>query len=76
MYVKSGDRSWKDFRDIVGQNYRFSDYSHDRYTDIQIDGIYDVNVASRPDQTIRDRKLSNGALDLESIGACHKILEK
>ena len=40
------------------------------------DGIYDVYIASRPGQTIRGRKLSEGLFDLKSIGVCHKIREK
>ena len=40
------------------------------------DGIYDVYIASRPDKTIRGTKLSEGLMDLKSIGVCHKIRKK
>ena len=65
---------------MKGQKVYFSDIL--RYIDTPIDrytqrrhknGLY---VAWRPDQTIRGRKMNEGALELESIGVCHKIYEK
>ena len=80
MSMKFGDGSSKDLGDIRGQISCFSDYSHHTHTYTHTyryrDGIYNVYIASRADQTIRGRMLSEGSLDLESIGGCHKIHQK
>ncbi len=80
MCLKFGRSNTKDLGDMKGQIFHFSVFLRGihRQIDRQIqrrhkNGLY---VASRPAQTIRDRKFSEGSLDLKSIGACHKIHEK